>query len=82
MILEIKNLCVSMDNKPLLHNINLKIKSGERHRLAGHNGSGKSTLVNTIAGNPLYSIDSGQIILMGMISLMKTLQIVRYRAFF
>ena len=65
MILEIKNLCVSMDNKPLLHNINLKIKSGERHRLAGHNGSGKSTLVNTIAGNPLYSIDSGQIIFNG-----------------
>ncbi len=66
MILEIKNLCVSLDNKPLLQDINMKIKSGERHRLAGHNGSGKSTLANTIAGNPLYTIDSGKIIFDGV----------------
>ncbi len=65
MILEIKNLCVSMDNKILLQDINMNIKSGERHRLAGHNGSGKSTLVNTIAGNPLYKIDKGKIIFNG-----------------
>ena len=65
MILEIKNLCVSMDGKPLLDNINMKIKAGERHRLAGHNGSGKSTLVNTIAGNPTYKIDSGKIVFDG-----------------
>lgn len=65
MILEIKNLFVSMDGKPLLDNINMKIKAGERHRLAGHNGSGKSTLVNTIAGNPTYKIDQGKIIFDG-----------------
>lgn len=64
-MLEIKNLCVSMDNKPLLQNINMKIQDGARHRLAGHNGSGKSTLVNTIAGNPSYTIDNGQIIFNG-----------------
>lgn len=62
MILEIKNLCVSMDGKKLLTDINMSVKNGARHRLAGHNGSGKSTLVNTIAGNPLYTIDSGKII--------------------
>ena len=62
MITKIKNLCVSMDNKPLLQDISMKIKTGERHRLAGHNGSGKSTLVNTIAGNSVYKIDSGKII--------------------
>lgn len=61
-MLEIKNLCVSLDNKPLLKDINMVIKEGARHRLAGHNGSGKSTLVNTIAGNPSYHIDSGKII--------------------
>ena len=66
MILEIKNLCVSMDNKILLQDINMKIRSGERHRIAGHNGSGKSTLVNTIAGNPIYKIDSGKIIFDGI----------------
>lgn len=55
-----------MDKKNLLQDINMKIKSGERHRLAGQNGSGKSTLVNTIAGNPMYNIDSGQIIFDGI----------------
>lgn len=64
-MLEIKNLCVSMNDKPLLRDINLVINDGERHRLAGHNGSGKSTLVNTIAGNPEYKIDSGKIIFDG-----------------
>ena len=64
-MLEIKNLCVSMNGKPLLKDINMVIKDGARHRLAGHNGSGKSTLVNTIAGDPAYTIDDGQIIFDG-----------------
>lgn len=65
-MLEIRNLCVSMDKKPLLTNINMVIKDGARHRLVGHNGSGKSTLVNTIAGDSSYTIDSGQIIFDGV----------------
>ncbi len=65
-MLEIKNLCVSMDKKPLLTNINMVIKDGSRHRLVGHNGSGKSTLVNTIAGDSSYTVDSGQIIFDGV----------------
>lgn len=64
-MLEIKNLCVSLDDKPLLKNINMVIKDGARHRLIGHNGSGKSTLINTIAGDKNYHIDSGKIILDG-----------------
>ena len=51
-----------MDGKQLLKNINLTVMDGERHRIAGHNGSGKSTLANTIAGNPMYTVDSGNII--------------------
>ena len=65
-MLEIKNLCVSMDKKTLLKNINMVIQDGARHRLSGHNGSGKSTLVNTIAGDSSYHIDSGQIIFNGI----------------
>lgn len=65
-MLEIKNLCVSMDGKSLLRNININIKAGERYRIAGQNGSGKSTLANTIAGNPSYTIDSGHIIFNGI----------------
>ena len=55
-----------MNGKPLLKNINMVIPDGARHRIAGHNGSGKSTLVNTIAGNPAYTIDSGSIIFNGV----------------
>lgn len=64
-MLQIKNLCVSLDNNELLHNVNLDIKDGARHLLNGHNGSGKTTLVSTIAGNPQYKIMSGQIIFDG-----------------
>lgn len=65
MILEIKNLSVSFDGKKLLSNINMSIANGARHLLRGHNGSGKSTLVGAIAGNPVYSTDSGKIIFDG-----------------
>lgn len=64
-MLEIKNLCVSMDGKTLLKNINMVVPDGARYRLMGHNGSGKSTLVNTIAGDSSYTIDDGQIIFNG-----------------
>ena len=65
MILEIKNLSVSFDDKKLLTDINMSVANGARHLLHGHNGSGKSTLVGAIAGNPAYSIDNGQIIFDG-----------------
>lgn len=64
-MLEIKNLSVSLNGKKLLSDINLNIKEGSKHLLAGHNGSGKSTLAQTIAGNPDYLIDSGHIIFEG-----------------
>ena len=62
---EIKKLCVSFNDKPLLKNINLCIKDGARCRLIGHNGSGKSTLINTIAGDKNYIVNSGKIIFNG-----------------
>jgi ATP-binding cassette subfamily F protein 3 len=42
-------------NNPLLENINLYIRAGQRIALTGANGSGKTTLIRTIAGklNPL-----------------------------
>lgn len=61
-MLNIKNLSVSLNGKKLLWDINLTVAHGARHLLAGHNGSGKSTLVQTIAGNPEYTIDNGEII--------------------
>lgn len=64
-MLEIRSLSVSMDGKKLLSDINLTVAHGARHLLAGHNGSGKSTLVQTIAGNPEYKIDGGNILFDG-----------------
>ena len=61
-MLEIKDLSVSFGDKVLLNNINLTVTDGARHLLVGPNGSGKSTLVQTIAGNPEYTIKSGSII--------------------
>lgn len=64
-MLKIQNLSVSMDGKILLNNINLTIPNGARFLLSGHNGSGKTTLVQTIAGNPEYSVIGGKIIFNG-----------------
>lgn len=64
-ILEIKNLSVSVDDKPILEDVNLTVNSGEIHVLMGPNGAGKSTLMNTIMAHPKYEITSGQIIFEG-----------------
>ena len=64
-MLEIKNLTVSMDGRELLHDINMHVARGARHLLSGANGSGKSTLVQTIIGNPEYTVNSGKIIFDG-----------------
>jgi len=37
-------------NNPLLENLNLQIRAGQRIALTGPNGSGKTTLIRTIAG--------------------------------
>ena len=43
-LLEVRNLVVNVEDKEILHNINLDIKPGETHVLMGPNGAGKSTL--------------------------------------
>lgn len=53
MIINFENIYVSYDVKPVLKNINLKIKENEHWVILGSNGSGKSTLIRLIS-NDLY----------------------------
>lgn len=63
--LEIRNLHVSVEGKPILKGVDLTVKQGEVHALMGPNGSGKSTLANALLGNPAYEITAGQVIFDG-----------------
>jgi Fe-S cluster assembly ATP-binding protein len=64
-MLEIKNLSVSIQDKPILHELSLSVKAGEVAAIMGPNGSGKSTLAYVIAGKPDYEVRSGEILLDG-----------------
>lgn len=64
-LLDVQNISVSVDEKTVLKNLNLKICEGETHVLMGPNGAGKSTLGNALMGNPVYRLDGGKIIFDG-----------------
>ena len=60
-LLEIKNLYASIDQKPILKGLNLKVYAGEIHAIMGPNGAGKSTLAKILAGHPAYEVTEGEI---------------------
>ena len=61
-----------------LHNINMKIKRGEKIAVVGHNGAGKSTLIKLLMR--LYDPTSGEILLDG--KNIKTYNLQDYRGLF
>lgn len=68
--LEIRDLQVSVklpegELKPILHGVDLTVRSGETHAIMGPNGSGKSTLAYSVAGHPKYEITGGSVTLDG-----------------
>jgi Fe-S cluster assembly ATP-binding protein len=60
-ILEIRDLRVSVEGKPILNGVDLRVGHGEIHAIMGPNGSGKSTLANALMGHPRYEVTGGSV---------------------
>ena len=56
MVLNIKDLRTSVEDKEILKGIDLELKKGEITVIMGPNGSGKSTLANALMGHPGYEV--------------------------
>lgn len=63
MLLELKDICFTRDNRKILDHINLDIDVEKFVAITGPNGSGKSTLVKIVMG--IEKPDSGKVIFDG-----------------
>ena len=64
-MLEIKNLQVRVEQKPILQGLNLTVNPGEVHAIMGPNGSGKSTLAQVLAGRDNFEVTGGSVDYLG-----------------
>ncbi len=60
-LLACHGLSAVVDEKPILHEIDLEIPQGEVHVLMGPNGAGKSTFGHVLMGDPVYEVTAGDI---------------------
>ncbi|BCX17263.1 MAG: ABC transporter ATP-binding protein [Geminicoccaceae bacterium] len=60
-MLEIRDLHVAVEGRPILKGLSLRILPGEVHAIMGPNGSGKSTLAHVLAGREGYEVTSGSV---------------------
>ena len=64
-MLKIKGLKASIDDREILTGVNLEVRPGEVHAIMGPNGSGKSTLSAVLAGKENYKVTEGEILFEG-----------------
>ena len=61
-MLEIQNLCLSLNGKKIIDGLDLHVNIGEIHGVLGKNGTGKSTLAYLIMGVGNYTPTAGRLI--------------------
>jgi Fe-S cluster assembly ATP-binding protein len=64
-MLVVEDLCVNVEEKEILHRVNLKIRDGDVDVIFGPNGSGKTSLLKTIMGISPYKVTEGKILFKG-----------------
>jgi Fe-S cluster assembly ATP-binding protein len=64
-LLSIKKFSVHIDDKEILHNLNIDVQPDTLTVLMGKNGTGKSTLAYALMGHPNYQVPEGEAIFDG-----------------
>src|SRR5262247_3939251 len=64
-LLEVKDLHVRVEDREILHGLDLAVNPGEVHAIMGPNGSGKSTLSHVLAGRESYEVTEGEVLYEG-----------------